>query len=316
LKEKLSINGAIPSFMINHLLPVMTLDFIKDNIQVMNGIYGDDRSFLRINRLQNQKKNVNIIIKSEFEKYKIPFDMDPHIKDLITIPTSMKNIVLKTPIYQEGHLIFQDKASAAVIEVLSPQPRELICDMCAAPGMKTSLIAQNMNNKGHIIAGEFLNQRTIIMRDLLHHWGVLNTHILNTDSILFPLRSQNSFDRILLDAPCTGNGTFLANPELKWRQNENFLYQNTLLQKKLFENALKLLKPNGIIVYSTCSLYPDEGEHLIMRFQDYLEPQNLPKWFSPSYNIDGSMLPGTGRLFPSIHHTQGFFIGKFKKKEI
>jgi len=80
--------------------------------------------------------------------------------------------------------------------------------------------------------------------------------------------------------------------------------------------ALKILKPGGILVYSTCSLYPEEGEYIIMNFQDYLEPQNLPKWFSPSYNIEGSVLPGTGRLFPSIHHTQGFFIGKFKKKEI
>ncbi|MFX1531179.1 MAG: RsmB/NOP family class I SAM-dependent RNA methyltransferase [Promethearchaeota archaeon] len=318
LKEKLSINEAIPTFMIYHLLPVIDLDFIKRNIQAMNGGIGGDRTFVRINRLlkKSLNRNINQIIKSEFDKEKITFDKDPHIEGLLSIPTSMKNNVLKNPIYQKGHLIFQDKASAAVIEVLSPQPGEFICDMCAAPGMKTSLIAQNMDNKGRIIAGEFLNQRSIIMKNLLSHLGVLNTHILNTDSIVFPLRFHNIFDRILLDAPCTGNGTFLTNPELKWRQNENFLHQNTLLQKKLLENALTLVRPNGIIVYSTCSLYPEEGEHIIMSFQDYLEPQNLPDWFSPSYNIKGSMLPGTGRLFPSIHHTQGFFIGKFKKKEI
>ena len=317
LEEKLSISKAIPSFMINHLLPVMTLDFIKDNIQVMNGVVGDDKTFVRINKLlkTNQNHNINMIIKTEFDKRKIAYNKDPHIEDLLTIPTTVKNNILKSSIYQEGHIIFQDKASASVIEVLSPQPGEFICDMCAAPGMKTSLIAQHMDNKGRIIAGEFLNQRTIIMKDLLHHLSVQNTHILTTDSIIFPLRSQNIFDRILLDAPCTGNGSFLSNPELKWRQNENFLHQNTVLQKKLFENALKLLKPNGIIVYSTCSLYPEEGEYIIMNFQDYLEPQNLPKWFSPSYNIEGSILPGVGRLFPSIQHTQGFFIAKFKKKE-
>lgn len=317
-KEKLSICEAVPSFMINHLLPVLSLDFIKDNIQAMNGLVRSDRTFVRINRLleKNLAQNLNTVIKSEFEKEKIHFYKDPHVVDLLSIPTSMKNNILKNRIYQEGYLIFQDKASAAVIQVLSPQPGELICDMCAAPGMKTSLIAQNMENKGRIIAGEFLNKRIIIMKGLLNHLSVLNTHILNTDSIIFPLRFENIFDRILLDAPCTGNGTFLINPELKWRQNEKFLHQNTVLQKKLFESALKLLKPNGILVYSTCSLYPEEGEYIIMNFQDYLEPQNLPKWFSPSYNIEGSVLPGTGRLFPSIHHTQGFFIGKFKKKEI
>jgi len=316
-KEKLSICEAVPSFMINHLLPVLTLDFIKDNIQAMNGLVGNDITFIRINRLleKNLAQNLNTVIKSEFEKGKIPFHKDPHVVDLLTIPTSMKNNVLKNRIYQKGYLISQDKASAAVIQILSPQPGEFICDMCAAPGMKTSLIAQNMENKGCIIAGEFLNKRTIIMKDLLNYLGVLNTHILNTDSIIFPLRFENIFDRILLDAPCTGNGTFLINPELKWRQNENFLHQNIVLQKKLFENALKMLKPNGILVYSTCSLYPEEGEYLIMKFQDYLEPQNLPKWLSPSYNIEGSALPGTGRLFPSIQNTQGFFISKFKKKE-
>ncbi|MFW9824332.1 MAG: hypothetical protein ACFFE4_15420, partial [Candidatus Thorarchaeota archaeon] len=110
--------------------------------------------------------------------------------------------------------------------------------------------------------------------------------------------------------------TFLANPELKWRQNSRFLHQNMLLQEKLFENALKLLKQDGILVYSTCSLYPEEGEYLISKFINYLEPLELPDWLSPSYTLNNSLLPGTGRLFPSVHHTQGFFIGKFKKKEI
>ena len=118
-----------------------------------------------------------------------------------------------------------------------------------------------------------------------------------------------------LDAPCTGSGTFLTNPELKWRQNQKFLNQNIVLQRKLFETALKLLKYEGIIVYSTCSLYPEEGEHIIMNFLKDLDPQMLPDWISPSYSINGSKLPGTGRLFPAIHHTKGFFIGKFKKKE-
>jgi 16S rRNA (cytosine967-C5)-methyltransferase len=247
---------------------------------------------------------------------KIPFLKDSYLEDLITIPSNKKYEVLKSNLYQKGFLVFQDKASAVVTHLLSPQSRDIICDMCAAPGIKTSLIAQGMNNKGHLIAGEFLYNRIRIMSQLLNHLNVLNTHILNIDSIAFPLRFENIFDKILLDAPCTGSGTFLTNPELKWRQNQKFLHQNTVLQKKLFESALRLLKPEGILVYSTCSLYPEEGEHIIMNYLNQLEPQSLPAWFSPSYMINGSELPGTGRLFPSIHHTKGFFIGKFKKKGI
>jgi 16S rRNA (cytosine967-C5)-methyltransferase len=228
----------------------------------------------------------------------------------------MKSKVLKSYLYQKGDLIFQDKASAAVVNILDPQPKELICDMCAAPGIKTSYIAQKMRNQGKVIAGEFLNTRIRIMIQLLKHLNVINTYLLNIDSIAFPLRFQNMFDRILLDAPCTGSGTFLANPELKWRQNPKFLHQNILLQKKLFQSALNLLKPGGILVYSTCSLYLEEGEHIIMNFLNQLEPQDLPTWFSPSYKINGSRLPGAGRLFPSKQKTQGFFVGKFKKKAI
>lgn len=317
-KEKLSICEATPSFMIDRLLPVMDLEFIKDNLKAMNGLVEGSKNTLRINRLleKDHESNIDLAIKTELENVNIPFTKDPHSKDVITIPRTMKSEVLKSRIYQNGYLIFQDKASVAVVDVLDPQPKEFVCDMCAAPGIKASYIAQKMKNQGKVIAGEFLNTRIRIMNQLLTHLNVVNTHLLNIDSITFPIRFQNMFDRILLDAPCTGSGTFLTNPELKWRQNSKFLHQNTVLQKKLFQSALNLLKPEGILVYATCSLYPDEGEHIIMNFLNQVEAQSLPTWFSPSYKINGSRLPGAGRLFPSKQKTQGFFVGKFKKKAI
>jgi len=312
--EKLSICEGIPTFMINHLLPVMNFEFLKDNIKYMDN---DGIAYLRFNILkrEDQQKKIFSQIKNELKEKKIRFNEDNQIPYMIAIPRTMRSKVIKDYWYQKGYLMFQNKASAAVVQTLAPKPQEVICDMCAAPGSKTSLIAQSMNNKGHIIAGDFMSSRIKVMRTLLTHLNVLNTHMINTDSIKFPVRFNNSFDRILLDAPCTGNGTFSANPELKWRQNSQFLHQCTLLQEKLFESAINLLKHDGILVYSTCSLYPEEGEYIISKFIDRLEPLDLPHWFSPSYTLNHSILPGTGRLFPSIHHTQGFFIGKFKKKE-
>ena len=153
------------------------------------------------------------------------------------------------------------------------------------------------------------------MKDLMNRQNISNSYIINTDSIKLPVRFKNIFDKVLLDAPCTGSGTFLTNPELKWRQNEKFLSQNVILQKKLLKSAVDLLKTDGILVYSTCSLYPEEGEFQILDIVDKVEPMELPKWLSPSYEIEGKILQGTGRLFPSVHQTQGFFIGKFKKKK-
>ena len=315
-KERLSILAAIPSFMIDHLHPVMSIDFLRRNFKIMNGLQNEIEITVRINKLSIKLSSTDIPqqIKDNFKKNKIGYRKDIDIPELFWIPLSQKKRVIKSSFYQDGNLIFQDKASAAVVQILSPQQEDKVCDMCAAPGIKTSLIAQYMNNEGFILAGEFLTPRTKMMRSLLNYLKVLNVHIINTDSIIFPIRFQNYFDYVLLDAPCTGSGTFLTNPELKWRQNESFLHQNVVLQKKLLESALKLLKPNGILVYSTCSFYPEEGELQILNFKDQLEPLDLPKWFSPSYKIENKLIKGTGRLYPSVHHTQGFFIGKFKKK--
>ena len=317
-KEEISISEAIPSFMIDTLLPMMNIEVLRKNIKFMDGLVKEIDITLRINKLRGKTNDdvLPIQIRENFKKNGIDFREDSDIPELFWILRAQKNRVIRSSSYQNGSLILQDKASAAVIQVLAPKKEDKICDMCAAPGIKTSLIAEYMNNKGHIIAGEFLTERVNTMALLLKKLNVLNVHILNTDSIIFPIRFQNYFDRILLDAPCTGSGAFLASPELKWRQNRGFLHQNIIIQKKLIENAIKILKPGGILVYSTCSLYAEEGEYQILDFIDYLEPLDLPNWFSPSYKVEDNTIPGTGRLFPSLHHTQGFFIGKFKKKEI
>ena len=314
--EILSIKEAIPTFVIDRLLSVMSFNVMKENIQSMNEYHNYD-NFIRVYDLGIKISNQNFIniLKNELWEYNIPMKRDPEISELIHIPNDKKSIILKSSSYLSSKIIFQDKASATVIKVLSPQPFEYICDMCAAPGNKTNLIAQYTSNQARVIAGEFLPKRAFKMSNLINRTNCLNTHLINCDSIQFPLRSKNKFDRILLDAPCTGSGTFLTNPELKWRQNKNFLYQNVTIQEKLIERALRLLKPNGIFVYSTCSLYPEEGELQILKYISMLKPLQLPEWFSPSYRINDQIVPGTGRLFPSMHHTHGFFIGKFKKKE-
>jgi 16S rRNA (cytosine967-C5)-methyltransferase len=315
-KEKLSIQESVSNFTIERLSRVMTFPFLKKNLQFMNNMKKQEDITIRVNDLSDKVASMDLIkeIQTDLDKEGIPSQIDAEISELLHVPYSTKSSILKNKWYQSGNLLFQDKASAAVISVLAPQPYETIYDMCAAPGIKTSLIAQHTKNRARIIAGEFFHLRTEMTRKLLNQLKVLNVHLITSDSIMPPIRNDCTFDRVLLDAPCSGSGTFLNNPELKLRQNAKFLSQNTTLQKKLFTQALEILKPNGILVYSTCSLYPEEGELQIMNFLDELEPIPLPVWFSHSYNINNSIIPGTGRLFPSIHHTQGFFIGNFKKK--
>ena len=122
------------------------------------------------------------------------------------------------------------------------------------------------------------------------------------------------FDKILLDAPCTGSGTFSSHPELKWRQNHKFLNQNLFLQRNLIEKAFSMLKLGGILLYSTCSLYLEEGELQIDKVLDRFEIEKLPSWISPNYKINKTAISGAGRFFPVVHNTNGVFIAKLKKK--
>ncbi len=316
-EEKLSIEEAIPTFVIKHLLPVISFDFLMKNVRFMNYLKLQDKCAVRISNLSSSLHDSDVImkIKSNLKKKGIDIYNDQDILNLFHVPINKKKLILRNKWYLSGNLIFQDKASAAVVQVFDPKPNDFICDMCSGPGMKSSLIAQLTNNRATVIAAEFHPDRTMQTKKLLYRLNVLNNHLINTDSIKLPIRFESQFDKVLLDAPCTGSGSFLANPELKWRQNEQFLHQNVVLQKKLLTSAIKFLKPGGVLVYSTCSLYPEEGELQILDVITDLVPMKLPDWFSPSYEIDNFNIPGTGRVFPFTHQTQGFFIGKFKKKD-
>ncbi|MHA2329262.1 MAG: RsmB/NOP family class I SAM-dependent RNA methyltransferase, partial [Candidatus Hodarchaeales archaeon] len=221
---------------------------------------------------------------------------------------------IKSDFYKQKTLIFQDKASIAPVIALNPKSNELICDLCAAPGMKTSLISQQSGEKSSIIAGDFHKDRTQEMVKFLSDLELNNLHLVQWDGLNPPLK-QERFDKILLDAPCTGSGTFTNNPELKWRQNKRFLQRNIFLQEQLLLSAFKLLKIGGTLVYSTCSLYPEEGEYQIQKIKsNKVRLEEIPSWIPDSYKINGFSQKGTGRFLPAEHDTIGFFLAKFTKE--
>lgn len=315
--EKLSIKRAIPTFFIKRLEPVMDIKFLKENIDYMNQYDSHKKVSFRINTLSSSNSLKSLIneVKKELNEKSISFSQDKDIPYMFHVSLKDKRRVLLSNLHKKGFILFQDKASSAIVELLAPQSGEFICDMCTAPGIKSSLIAQLSKNETKIICNDFNLNRLVFSHIFLKFLKASNYLLLNSDGTNLPIRLNTQFDKILIDAPCTGSGTFLLNPELKWRQNYKFLNQNLIIQEKLIKSGLKFLKKNGILVYSTCSLYPEEGENQMIKFKEFLEPLDLPRWISPSYKIEGSIINGTGRLFPAIHHTQGFFVGKFKKKE-
>ena len=228
----------------------------------------------------------------------------------------LKVLNYKKPIYtlellREGYIITQDKASALVVEALKPEHDELIYDICAAPGVKTSLIMQLTENKARVIAVDISRKRIKALRKLLKDY---NVNLDKVDIILADSRNFSALrkaDKVLVDAPCTSSGVIFKDPAIKVHiKNPGRVKYYSNVQKQLLSNAINL---GDVVVYATCSLLPDEGEEVV----GSVLSKNCVRLIKPEI----SCCPGYRgykysefycRTFPHIHDTGGFFIAVLK----
>jgi 16S rRNA (cytosine967-C5)-methyltransferase len=168
---------------------------------------------------------------------------------------------------ERGHCYVQDPSAAIACQLLDPQPGEKILDTCAAPGGKTGYVAQLMDNLGTIVACDRDPQRLQILKENMARLGVSIVHMLRHDWSRGHLPSQIAsvapFDRILIDAPCTNTGVMRRRVDLKWRLRQTDFDRMQQRQIEIIRAVLQLLKPGGLIVYSTCSLEPEENEEVV-----------------------------------------------------
>jgi 16S rRNA (cytosine967-C5)-methyltransferase len=165
-----------------------------------------------------------------------------------------------------GQIYLQDEASQLVPQLLDARPGELVLDLCAAPGGKTTLLAGRANDAAIIIAADRSATRltTITTTAALHQLNNIKPILLDAgDKLPF---APESFDRILVDAPCSGTGTLRRNPEIRWRLTPDDIPTLAAAQKQFLDNASEMLKPGGRLVYSTCSVEPEENEQVIEHF--------------------------------------------------
>jgi NOL1/NOP2/sun family putative RNA methylase len=223
------------------------------------------------------------------------------------------------PEYLQGYYYLQETASQLPAEILMPEENDLVLDMCAAPGSKTTQLAMMMNNTGKIIAFELNNPRLPSLQNNLERCGVTNTIVYKKDA-RYADDLNLQFDRILLDAPCSGN---FANDE-NWFEERKLedLKQMSKTQRQLLESALNVLKPGGFLVYSTCSLEPEENElnidWLLKAHKNVsLEKINLEIGVPGLTNVFGQEMNNEiskcRRLWPHKTGTQGFFLAKIRK---
>lgn len=230
-----------------------------------------------------------------------------------------------TPEYFAGHYMIQGASSLLPVMALAPQEGERILDMCAAPGGKTTHIASLMKNTGILFANDHSSDRIKAVVGNIHRMGIVNTVISCTDGRNLSKIFKCAFDRILLDAPCTGTGVAAKDPAVKTNKDRKDVQRCFTLQRELLLNAIDCLSAKsstgGYIVYSTCSILAEENESII----DYalkkrnvkLVPTGLEfgkegfihyreQRYHPSMNL-------TRRFYPHTHNMDGFFVAKLKK---
>jgi 16S rRNA (cytosine967-C5)-methyltransferase len=231
------------------------------------------------------------------------------------------------PGFAEGMFSAQDEASAFVVTVLDPKAGEVVVDLCAAPGGKTTYASELMNNSGQIFAIDKSDKRLENLRLNRKRLGLSNIRTLSGDATSLELPERP--DRILIDAPCMGTGVINRHPDKRYHLGQSDLKSLVELQRALLENAARQLKDGGVMVYSTCSIEPEEN---IENFNWFLEnhknfePENIlaflpEKAISDWQNKSADWLSGMQneaekgaiQFLPSRHDTSGFFISRMRK---
>jgi 16S rRNA (cytosine967-C5)-methyltransferase len=262
--------------------------------------------YVRVNTLKADENVLDSLYNLGFQFTKVP-----ELGKTYQVLDSPELLVDLLP-YRQGDLIYQDKSSVLVGEVASPKSTDLVLDICAAPGVKTSHLAQLMGNKGRIISVDYDKRRLDSWRRLIEKMGVSNAEPILADATKPGELPNEMADIVVIDPPCTGTGTFNDSPSGKWRINKNSIQHMANIQRRLIANAADHVLDDGTLIYSTCSVTYEENEEVII---DFLEkyPSFALIEARPRIGEHGLFLKEAQRLYPYLHGCQGFFIAKLVK---
>lgn len=219
-----------------------------------------------------------------------------------------------------GWVYSQEPSAMYVGEVVDPQPGERILDLCAAPGGKSTHLISLMNDQGLLVANEIFRKRAQVLAENLERWGTRNTVVMNESPEELEKQFPQFFDRILIDAPCSGEGMFRKEPAGIEYWNPEYPAECANRQRKIIASAVKMLKPGGILVYSTCTFSPEEDEQnagWILKNYPSMEMMEIDSYPGmdhgrPEWADGNPELAKAVRLFPHHIKGEGHFIAKFK----
>lgn len=279
-------------------------------------------STIRLNPLKGDVSKIkNILERKDYDLRKIDL-----VDNAYFVLNKDKSEISQTYEYEDGKFYIQNLSSMLPSLLLDPKENERILDMCAAPGSKTTHLAALMNNKGEIVANDSEISRVSALKNVLEQFGVKNCKVTLSDAKDFGKKYPTTFDKVLLDAPCSGEGLiYLRGPKPLRFWGIDRIKRYTFLQKELLESAFLTLKHGKYMIYSTCTLEPEENEgvvtYLLEKYPnarleeiDIKRDENMvdgiTKWSGNTY--DPSVKKSI-RIIPSSK-MMGFYIAKIFKE--
>ena len=283
--EYLSIYYSCPIWIVK-MWDKMYPEKIEDLLKAMNG---KPEFSVRVNTLK--------ISVSDFIKLKGGRQSDIQ-KDVVIMPSGFD--VKNDDLFKKGFYYPQDEASALVSEILSPKKEQTVLDLCAAPGGKTTHIAQIMENEGKVFAFDIYEHKLELIKNTADRLGVKIIHTELGDALKLNEKYFSSADCVLVDAPCSGLGIMRRKPEIRYMKTEEDLKSLAEIQYRILNNAAKYVKKGGTLVYSTCTISNVENGSVTEKFL--------------KENEEFSLSANPIQLLPCDSGTDGFYIAKFIKR--
>ena len=296
-------NDDIKSLSIRYSFPEEITRYIYD-------FYGMDytKAYLRdADRIKNLAIRVNSLKtnREELKNKLIDGGFKVEEGDISNMSLIVKNPagLASSKLFKAGFFTIQQEASMKTVEVLDPKENTKILDLCAAPGTKTSYLAEYTNNTAKIVANDLAKSKNKLILENIERLGLKNISLTNYDASSFVEEFKDGFDYVLVDAPCSGLGVVGRKPEIRYNRSKETIVRLANLQREILENALKYVKKGGFLVYSTCTIGPLENRD---NFKFLMDKENLEL-----VAINGEDFIEY-KSFETM--TDGFFISKFRKK--
>jgi 16S rRNA (cytosine967-C5)-methyltransferase len=304
-EERFSLQTFHPTWFVDYCFNL----FGRDEADAfLNGSMTPPPAYIRINTLAApEEATVQKLAQEGVELEKTP-QLNYTYKVL-----SSKKPLNALPSYAEGTFYVQDKASCFATQAANPQPGSRVFDVCAAPGAKTTFLAQLMQNQGTIYSLDFSAKRMKTWKKETARMGTKIAEPLVADvCVSVPLLGEA--DLVILDPPCTSTGVFAKQPSSKWRLSPLSIQNMSELQQQMINNCAEKVAKGGFLAYSTCSITIEENEGIIERFLKE-HPEFTLIDVEPKIGMPGlNGLTKCQRLYPHIHHCNGFFIAKLQKQ--